>query len=460
MAFNGYSTDFNNLNFHNPLPSFSSEAYRQELVRFYRQVATNFRGKSIFGYYLWQEPGYSQLRENQHVVSGWTGTTEAGDARWYEVDYSLAELNRYNSWRSQKGMGVVSRIPFPVDSTYDQFRKENQAALLGLLAQAVKLGDPNARIHLSLYGDLGLGGMATDFPLMLQQTQPLVTGLEWPDFAKYMFENPTRRTNFIQTLRNNSPSKEFVSYYKESPALSKDQPVADSFGNLGFTDYYAPAMLNSLSLDGNGETDGKYPLWQKNCSTCFYRYKSPAQSQLLGRVVVDANRNGIFDEAEQWSVQTPGRSCGSNYYNWSGPISVNFSGMQSGSIAVNTVNNSQTGCSPAPYYSISGLKAGTYTVSVSGLNGWTIKSVSAGKCSLNNATQVSNCTLSDGDNHSWFLIIPPSTPTATPLPLPIDPDGDGNLDFLDLVKIKNSFGSTYSIYSYKKMAKDFGRSVN
>ncbi len=273
MVYNGYDTVLHNntLHLHTPIPSLSSQAYRDLTKEVFRKIGAHFRGKGVSAYFLFQEPTYAHLRENVNYCNNNDNGTGAGNTCRYEVDYSAAEKNRYNQWRQSKGMAPVDKVPYPVDSAYQQFKEFNLADFLANLKAGLKEGDPNAQALLSIFApdNQNIRGMGVNPATLLSTVKPDWVTYEPPQSSMLTTENLSSLQALITKFTTYSTAKKYVSYYNGS--ISVDSVASSKFFSNGFTDYYAPATVDSPAQDPAG-----YATWAPNgCTGCTFRYKVP-----------------------------------------------------------------------------------------------------------------------------------------------------------------------------------------
>jgi len=251
---------------HFPIPSYSSQSYRQISRDLFVKIGEHYKDKNLFGYYLFMEPTYAHLREQMNYVSGETFDTQSGDGHMYEVDYSPAELSSYNKWRSKRGELALEKVPYPPTNNYKTFREYNLADFLNNLKQGLLESDPQARVILSYFEDHNIIGEATDLKILLETINPEIVSFDPPLEAKQVFEDNNKLNSFVDTLkRYSSKTDTFISTYIE-PNTGIDNTVSNL---IGFNNYFAPALKPS-------HDEANYPLWKpKNCSGCTFRYLSP-----------------------------------------------------------------------------------------------------------------------------------------------------------------------------------------
>ncbi len=277
FVFNGSSlalhydpTKPNNLPFplHFPIPSYSSQSFRQITRDLFVKIGNHYKDKNLFGYYLFMEPSYAHLREQMTYINGYTGDTQSGDGGMYEVDYSPAELSAYNKWRASKEVPepALDKVPYPPTNNYKTFREYNLADFLNNLKQGLLESDPQARVVLSYFEESSIIGEASDLKTQLEVIDPEIISFDPPLESKKVFENNSQLNNFVDTLKNYSQKADtFISTYIE-PNTSIDISVSNL---INFDNFYAPALY-AQSLHES------YPLWDSSkCAGCIFRYQTP-----------------------------------------------------------------------------------------------------------------------------------------------------------------------------------------
>ncbi|MBI4130661.1 hypothetical protein HY468_05060, partial [Candidatus Roizmanbacteria bacterium] len=296
MVFNAYdvrlshATEPNaNHTIHSPIPSLSSTAYLNVTKDIFQKIGAHFANSNIFGYFIFQEPTYAHLRENVNYCryglgqngENWeNGYTTMHDdliddqvfasilnTCIYDVDYSQAELIAYNRWRALPSSPVsshapVSQIPFPPDLDYVVFRGYNLANFLNNLKSGLRTGDQNAKIGLSILGDVlpnfpppgpfdpsvdlrpegffgeRYNGMGVSPFVLLSVLQPDIQILEHIDTANVVFQGGTDaepnlnlRQKYINILKTyGAAGKTVISYYQRSnDVVGTDQTFAQHF---------------------------------------------------------------------------------------------------------------------------------------------------------------------------------------------------------------------------------------
>lgn len=277
MVFNGYDSGSllpSTLHIHSPIPSFSSIPYRTITKDLFKRIAAHFKDKGIGGYFLFQEPSYAHLRENMAYTSGFSGNTGAGDSRRYEVDYSEAERIAYNEWgRAFKGFTTDRPIPYPVDATYNEFRTFNLAGFQVNLKDGLKIGDPNAKILLSIFEAEEIQGLGSNPAISLQVIKPDIVAYEPPFTIRKTLADSTKRNALIQFIKRYSPgTTRFMSLDSNTVANYEtyDSLVSADFARNGFTEFWTPVLMN-FAKDPSG-----YAFWGPNtCAGCTFRYRVP-----------------------------------------------------------------------------------------------------------------------------------------------------------------------------------------
>lgn len=254
MVFNGLDTD---LGVHTPLASFSSDAYLNFTKKLVSESANHFKDKvNVKGYLLWEEPSYAHLRENMVFTTGYSGNRdyEIGEQTDYQVDYSAAELQKYNAWRGTRNEPPVSQIPFPQNSNYELFKKHNLARFMNELANTIRAGDGNAQVIYPYYYDNNLHLPEIDFNLANSIIRPDGVYLEPESHYSRNFNNSQSWLAFANNAkRTNSALNLHLSGYTGTNNYH-------TFLQNGLTDYFAPGFVTTGLFSG-GNSVGNYNIW-------------------------------------------------------------------------------------------------------------------------------------------------------------------------------------------------------
>ena len=298
MVFNGADTMLHDgtLHVHSPLPSLSSEGYRNFLRQTYEKFAVHYKDDStVWGFYVWQEPTYNHLRENISYSNGFSGNTDAGDSRQYETDYSKVELDRYNNWRVSKGMATVANVPYPPDNTYKQFREWNLADFQKNLADGVKSVAPNMKILMSIFIYEPIVGMANNPTTLMSVVKPDWITIERPDSIEpYLSGN--NWTNFYNSLKNSNPNlKGVLSHWigqidKDNKSREiGDEVMVPIFNGGGVSNY------DSMIGDINGYAHWPSGGCQLVTNNCVIRYSRSASYIPVSECTLVEESTGVTD---------------------------------------------------------------------------------------------------------------------------------------------------------------------
>ena len=274
MVFSGFDTVLHNgeLIIHTPIPSLSSQAYRDFVKNNMQKFATHYKNKDIKFYQIFEEPSYAHLRENVYYSNNWTPpNVGAGPGYYYDVDYSSVELARYNTWRASRGEGPVGEIPYRANANYNRFKKHNLADFLREIGTGVKAGDTGAKVLVGDFYDVGYSGAGSDLGSLISIVRPEILTREPPNFLHETFAQPKTLNDYLKQIRSYSTSiDQYFSFYNPVPANAKDAEVATIFGTYGFNTYYTPMIL---AVIGNANAEARYALWRAGgCPGCIFRY--------------------------------------------------------------------------------------------------------------------------------------------------------------------------------------------
>lgn len=281
---------------HRPIPSISSQQYRNYLTDLYSETADHFKNNSnVFGYQLFQEPSYAHLREQLAYRSEINNNPDSCKATNYQVDYSQAELEKFNTWLSNvKKKSKVDKIPYPVTDDYIEFREWNLINFQKELKQAILSKDSDAKILLSIFIDEDFVGLGTNIDGLLSGIKPDYVTVEHPDYFDVnsylgfrdgnLFESGYASEKTRISFGSSQYPKGMFDYLKSS--LKKNSPNTTIFFSHWWKDTARDAQILDIGIDVvvpgfsvTKEGVGHYPHWYSNTiaiSEYTSRYNSSA----------------------------------------------------------------------------------------------------------------------------------------------------------------------------------------
>lgn len=273
LVYNGFDTIIAQTwgRIHSPIPSRSSMAYRDLVYSTASKIAIHGREVGVYGYGIQPEPTYAHLRENVVYFSGHGGGI-VDDSRIYQVDYSPAELNKYNEWLANKGKGIVTEVPYPPTEDYKTFREYNNIEFLLGIKSAYKEADPGAKVlsslHLGQYID---GHFNINIATKLLDPEMTLIGPTY-QLSDY-FDDESRFQEILSTFQANNPSLvEFMSFRNTSTS-SPDKNIADHFNSINVVTYFPAVHYSSTAEPERGQ-----PQWRSDgCADCTMRYSVPGK---------------------------------------------------------------------------------------------------------------------------------------------------------------------------------------
>lgn len=338
MVFNGLDTD---VGIHTPVPSFSSDYFLNFSKILVADTSEHFKDHvNVLGYMLWEEPSYAHLRENMIYTSGWGGISgrnyEIGEQTDYEVDYSAAELSKYNAWRGTRGEAPVSQIPFPANANYNTFKKNNLARFMNELAATVRANDPNTKVMVPFYHSVNIWLPEVDYHLMNQVVRPEIFGGEPSSMYDESLSNSGAWTTFANAVRSANPNLGIhLSGYTSGGGY-------EAFLSTVIPEFYRPGFVTNGRW-GGANSVGDYPIWaqcvpaQNNCTILQQSVNNNSCiPDCVTRSCSQGNGCGGTCPACQGGGVTPAQVIEA-YGNRSGPEDINEDGLVNGIDFVNSL---------------------------------------------------------------------------------------------------------------------------